>query len=970
VPDHDLTHLGSRAFEQLVVALACKELGPGVSVFGDGRDGGREATFEGQINWSATAAAANDQQVWNGFVVVQSKFIVKPKPEPKANAVWLQKVIAADIDRWIVAARRGSRQRLPDYLLFVTNADLSPVAKTGGIDAVNEFVAHKLDAGSTAYQAGLRVRGFRIWHADQIRSMLDAHQDVRWAFPALLTAGDVLAALGTDAVQLGEMSLQDPIREDLLRSLRDDRWIRLSQAGGPGDAKLLLDDIAIDVPGILDAAPPRDVRAARHVLDIGDMVLRPRQPDRVDRPNLVLVGGPGQGKTTLSQLIAQAYRTAMLADVDVDVGPDAKEIVSKTAAALERAGLFVPNNRRWPIRVDLAAYAEELAVGAETTLLRWVAGLVSSRGERKVHAHQLRTWLAAWPWALVLDGLDEVPSAESRRLLYQQIDALLATAEDIDADLLVVVTTRPTGYDERLPADRYEHIRLGYLTPDEAAAFSNRITDLRFTDDEEQGRRVAERMHAASRDPVVARLMQTPLQVTIVSLIVEKYPTLPPDRFTLFDRYYTTVTDREIAKRIGVARYIAEHRQRVDRLHEEVALRLQVASEAANGAEAVMSAAELGEIVTKQLVFRGFDLEAAAKDAAVLVEAAMKRLVLLTAREDGVGFEIRSLQELMAARALTEGTDDDVLTRLRLTARSPHWRNTWLLAVGSLLLRSERFEKHLVDLLAALDAEPDQLNDRYKSGPALAADILDDNLANGRPAFARALLRHVLIAVDRPSVADVDRIARTLNAQADDAVTRNVIFARLGSAASAGSRSRAAAALILDEMARHTTDSGRFTSITLRRQQWSLTSGEKQAVEHWLEVFRLGRSRKDMGAVDLADYLLASAAEIGLGDEGSTLLRKGLEPVRGSRFRPSQDDPDIALPLAITVGDPAPLLLALSDQDIVATLDLVLDALPQSRWAIEAMLGAIVRPALNRQAVGPRVAEHIAQTATRDAVPG
>jgi hypothetical protein len=47
VPDYELTRLVGRAFEQLIVSLCRKEFGPGVKDFGDGPDGGREATFEG-----------------------------------------------------------------------------------------------------------------------------------------------------------------------------------------------------------------------------------------------------------------------------------------------------------------------------------------------------------------------------------------------------------------------------------------------------------------------------------------------------------------------------------------------------------------------------------------------------------------------------------------------------------------------------------------------------------------------------------------------------------------------------------------------------------------------------------------------------------------------------------------------------------------------------------------------------------
>jgi hypothetical protein len=295
VPDYDLTRLGTRAFEQMVVALARKDIGAGVQVFGDGPDGGREATYEGTINWSATSdGLAPGPDVWTGYTVLQAKFQVKPKATPRENAVWLQQEIRKEIKSWTEAAENHTRSRLPDYLIFISNVELSSVALAGGIDTLNAFVEQRLSDPETR-RAGLAVKGFVIWHADQIRSMLDAHQGVRWAFPGLLTAGDVLSMLGSETVGLGSLDVRDPLREELLHSLKTDRWVRLSQSGGPGGDKLWLDDIAIDLPAVIETSDGVTVKAVRHVLELGDTVLRPREPDRITRPNLVLVGGPGQG---------------------------------------------------------------------------------------------------------------------------------------------------------------------------------------------------------------------------------------------------------------------------------------------------------------------------------------------------------------------------------------------------------------------------------------------------------------------------------------------------------------------------------------------------------------------------------------------------------------------------------------------------------------------------------------------------
>jgi hypothetical protein len=197
--------------------------------------------------------------------------------------------------------------------------------------------------------------------------------------------------------------------------------------------------------------------------------------------------------------------------------------------------------------------------------------------------------------------------------------------------------------------------------------------------------KVAERMRDAARDPVTVRLMETPLQVTIMSLIVEKYPTLPPDRFTLFSLYYRTVSDREVAKDIPEARFLARHRGQIDRLHEQVGLILQTDSESADGADAHMSLPALQRLACERLLARGFSVDDASATAAAILKAATTRLVLLVPRDAGVGFDIRTLQELMAARAIIEGDDTQVIARLRRIAHHPHWRNTWLLAIGALL---------------------------------------------------------------------------------------------------------------------------------------------------------------------------------------------------------------------------------------------------------------------------------------------
>ena len=59
---YELTRLGSAEFEHLSQALGIAVLGPAVSVFGAGPDGGREATWNGRVDPAPVPAS----ECWDG----------------------------------------------------------------------------------------------------------------------------------------------------------------------------------------------------------------------------------------------------------------------------------------------------------------------------------------------------------------------------------------------------------------------------------------------------------------------------------------------------------------------------------------------------------------------------------------------------------------------------------------------------------------------------------------------------------------------------------------------------------------------------------------------------------------------------------------------------------------------------------------------------------------------------------------
>ncbi|WP_329074972.1 hypothetical protein [Streptomyces niveus] len=183
--DYDLTRLGSREFEHLTQALTVKVIGNGVSIFGDGRDGGREAVFHGRIRFPDPSPDGP----WDGYGVLQSKFRARPLGT-KSDTPWLCSQIRRELSKWgDPKSARTQSGDLPEYLIIATNVVLSSVAEVGGIVRVEEYIRELVK------EYGLPLRDWRVWHYDQIRTFLDLYPEIRQPYEALVTAGDVLAQM-------------------------------------------------------------------------------------------------------------------------------------------------------------------------------------------------------------------------------------------------------------------------------------------------------------------------------------------------------------------------------------------------------------------------------------------------------------------------------------------------------------------------------------------------------------------------------------------------------------------------------------------------------------------------------------------------------------------------------------------------------------------------------------------------------
>ena len=723
---YDLNRMGWQQFEHMVQALARKELGNGVRSFGSGRDGQRDATFDGPVSFPV-----GNGPTWNGYGVIQVKHRERPTTTT-GDWQWFIEEVREELRGW--KSKRLHSKRTPKYLLFVTNVTLTGTEGSGGKDT--------FERAMRSAETELGLQGWFVWDYTEIRTLLDTHTSVRQRYLELIVTGDFLARLEAllpaKTAMVAEGAAQHAVSDLVAR-----QWVRTGDAGYQDGSKVRLADIAIDLPCVESGSPqhPTDPRrgAASVTLATGDQVLT--SSNGPGPQGVVLVGGPGQGKSTIGQVIAHAYRVAFLRDTDINrYGATARHALDGLRERLVKAGIAAPERRRWPIVVELAKAAAAVARDDNTfSLLKYIADMVLVEG-KATDPSALLGWMSSWPCCLVLDGLDEVPDATVRSRLMSAISGFVSELSAQRADMLIVATTRPQGYRgefrESFPCRQLELLE---FTESEALHYSEALTAGRTVDDPDLATQVTDRLINAVHSRVTQRLMTTPLQVTIMTALAEEAVELPSDRFELFDRYYKVVYEREVAKADAFAE-LRTLRTHIDYLHERAALKLQARMEEPGKSDAVLTKREIELILRRRLAKAGFDEAEWVTVAEKLRRLSMERIVMLVSRRKSkYEFEVRSLQEYMAARALTDGDDITVLENLRELLPSTHWRNTWLLAAGRLLNRREHLSDELVELVTKYDTESVE-TEVTKLGAALAGELYVDNFGSEFPTIRQALL--------------------------------------------------------------------------------------------------------------------------------------------------------------------------------------------------------------------------------------
>lgn len=765
----DFSGFSSESFEQFIRAIATKLIGPGVTAYGDGPDGGREATFSGKVTYPFPPL-----QQWDGYGVFQAKFKSSTEGNAKDQA-WAIQQAKNELEKWLLSAKRKPKV---EYFIFCTNISLSS-ASGGGKDKLTKLLKLK--------KYGLKDHA--IWDLNQLRVYIDNAADIRNRFRALFTPGDLLAAFA-DKLQMGDgVDVEAVLSTFITREFLVDEDARLSQAGDRSEDRIRLADVFVDLPsgpqasaeptaveidGLQPASLCELLRAGAHKLD-PLALLEEREALKTDADRLsggpiarfVYLGGPGSGKSTIGQALAQIHRAALLNRRPTHrLEDNIRRLVQTIKERCDEDGYDWPKTPRYPFRVELNYFAKALSANTEIRINSLSEYLRKALSKNTLIKHEhLRSWLATYPCLLILDGLDEVPASSNRKQVIEAIQEFLNEARELECDLQIVASSRPDGYAGEFDGGEVAHRHLHPLSAARAIRCAEKYVHAKIAKkDDHRAAGVMDTLRASINNPLIAKLMYSPLQVTFMVTVVAASGKPSESRWRLFSEYYKTIYERELQKAVPpFDKALSARRSDIDALHHRVGFILQNRAEVSGGTQSDMPISEFKSLVSECLGELGLSSDLLADEVEMIVGAANERLVFLTSRTPGrLSFDVRSLQEYMAAACLTNADSTEAIQRLMQIGHSAYWRNVTMFGVGRFFdepqLRTQRDKIRL--LCEDLNQQPGQ-KEKGLIGSRLAADILSSGVMGDVPVYSRALGKIALELLEFPP-ANVEQDASSI----------------------------------------------------------------------------------------------------------------------------------------------------------------------------------------------------------------
>ena len=600
-----------------------------------------------------------------------------------------------------------------NYFFLVTNV---PSSETS-INRVDEIRSNLLPSSRSIHAD--------VWWGERITAALDWSPTLWPAFPEIFPASlpPVLAGI----MQSDSTDISRKFRVAISEQYRRDSVVKFRQIELERKLFDLFVDLDVELYPHSDEVPGDTIPSIFHYIpDHYRTAMNPfTELQGISFPNsalsflihdqagiqrILLEGGPGQGKSTISQMAAQIYRT---------------KILRHSSSNVPSLTWYKYCQPRLPIRLELRAFSQWMADVSHGTLEQYIAQEFSrDSGGTSVTVDDLHTAVQRSAVILLLDGLDEIGSDALRDRV---LDAITTTMqrfeEDLSVDLKVVLTTRPpalTGRRDKL--DRFIRLTLTPMKRSRIDDYVRRWLHTQVRTDEEQ-HRIRQSFDRRRQDLHVQALARNPMQLSVLlQFIYLKGEAFPDRRAELYRDYFQIVIDRDVEK----SRKLRENRDLIEGLHSFLGFQLHGAAEIDIGRR------RLNRTKIIKLAAWWLEQEGVLGDLAEQFFAlGEERFGLIVAVSGGgsettYGFEIQPIQEYFAASYISN----------RLPSRSAHsifeslvHRNYW--REVALFLAGLRRPNEKADLIArAKSADRDVSHGWRQNGRGIVVELLREGVLN------------------------------------------------------------------------------------------------------------------------------------------------------------------------------------------------------------------------------------------------
>ncbi|MEU7935754.1 NACHT domain-containing protein [Microbispora bryophytorum] len=700
--------LGDHNFQLLVTALLTSRFTDFQPLPLRQADGGRDGVSRGS----------------NRSLVYQVKWSVNG--HQKNPVSWLESTVKGEEENLRRLVREGSRK----YVL-VTNVPSTGAPGSGTFDQLND----RLDKLAEAY-------GFDemscLWR-ESVDGMVDnAPRELRWQYADMLAGWDLVRYLiAEDVAVRHDAGLRKLIRSVAATQWGEDERVKFSQVDIDREKVV---DLFVDVTAdhlVTDrAVPQRQGERPQYFVmrsSVGGAAAHLLEERRAgDLLGTVVRGAPGQGKSTLSQFVSQAYRSAFIPDPQ------------------RPAGLPKVELPRFPVRFDLSDYARWASgvdvwdtdsdapkkarkrSASQSTIECFIAELMShASGGTTVTPMEVQDLFSLLPCIVVLDGLDEVGRATVREKVVAEIDHFASRNRGARFPPRMIVTTRPSTNELPEPsAEYFDTVVLKPLDSAQRTQYLQKWTAVHGISGAE-GRALRKVYKEKISEPYLDELAGNPMQLTILLDLLHKHgDATPTQRTALYDAYVDLLLAREANKH---PKSVRKHQDDLREIIPFLGWHLHAHAEADRDSSR-MSVRDLKASI------RHFQRTYGNPESIVdeLFEAATDRLWALTSKTEGsYEFEVLSLREYFAARFLYKYAGEetkgfDRLEVFRELLRRPYWLNTARFYGGN---------AKVGDVSELADGIIDELADDPAPHSIIAGwTLLTDGVFTTRPRRARDVL--------------------------------------------------------------------------------------------------------------------------------------------------------------------------------------------------------------------------------------